>query len=143
MTTQLIALTGLSAAAKQQASLHLLNRFTEQGLRVALLDNNDLPFSGDYPFQAVRLGGECVCCSLAEQLITTVSHIDAERVVLPVSMKADPAALQQILAGLGIPTYTLNWNVSNLPIPYLKERLAAFADLNVVSLEELDASLRL
>jgi hypothetical protein len=140
---QLIALTGLSAVAKQRASLHLLTHFGTQGWRVALLDNNDLPLGTAYSFQTIRLARGCVCCSLARQLITTIGRIDAERIILPVSMQADPAALRQVLDSLGVPAYILNWNVSNLPIPYLKERLAAFADLNVVSLEELDASLRL
>lgn len=138
---QLIALTGLSAVAKQRASLYLLTHFKGQGLSVALLDNNDLPLGKAGSFPMLRLAGGCVCCSLAAQLITTLGRIDAERIILPVSMQADPAALRHVLGGLGIPATILNWDEPSSSAVYLKQRLATFADLNIDSLEALDASL--
>lgn len=138
---ELIAVTGVSAVAKQQASHHLLTHFNNQGLRVALLDNNDLPL-GKLPFvPTIRLAGGCVCCSLAGQLIAALGRIEADRVILPVSMQADPEALQWVLHGLSVPTYTLNWDGPSASTPYLTQRLAAFADLNIASLEALNATL--
>jgi hypothetical protein len=143
----LVAIAGLAPEGKARLSLHLARHWAGRTESCLIVDNNDqaLDVAARQLAAYKRLAGGCVCCSLAGQLIPLVGGLQAQHLIMPVSMQAEPEALRMLLDQLGLP-YRLVAYVEpqhSDRAAYLLGRLQHFADLSLKPGEDWNAALRL
>ena len=131
----LIAVTGMMHQPKATLTQAFASRLVTMTDRLFLIDNSDAPLILD-DMTRKRLGGGCVCCSLAASLIPLVTRLDADYALLPVTAAADPEALALVLDSLRgtrtqITTITLIDNKTEERYPYLAQKLTFYSDITL------------